>query len=116
MSQKEKEAMVIKYAVSEKNLLDMKHQKEQLEKKYKEQITENEIIQHKVQIMISEKSRICQMLDNKCYEFKSCQQDLEQSKTDLNALETKLKWSQNSLKTEIQLHKVGTLNLVPKLV
>jgi hypothetical protein len=105
LAQKEKEAMVIKYAVSEKNLLEMKHQKEQLEKKYKEQITENEIIQHKVQIMCSEKSRICQMLDNKCYEYKGSQQELEQAKADLNALETKLKWSQNSLKTEIQLHK-----------
>jgi chromosome segregation ATPase len=110
LAQKEKEAMVIKYAVSEKNLLEMKHQKEQLEKKYKEQITENEIIQHKVQIMCSEKSRICQMLDNKCYEYKGSQQELEQAKADLNALETKLKWSQNSLKTEIQLHKVSILS------
>ncbi|EEZ97593.1 Uncharacterized protein C10orf118 homolog-like Protein [Tribolium castaneum] len=105
LAQKEKEAMVIKYAVSEKNLLDMKHQKEQIEKKYKEQVNENEIIQHKVQVMGSEKSRICQMLDNKCYEFRGCQQELEQAKADLSALETKLKWSQNSLKTEVQLHK-----------
>ncbi|XP_044262854.1 coiled-coil domain-containing protein 186 isoform X2 [Tribolium madens] len=111
LAQKEKEAMVIKYAVSEKNLLEMRHQKEQIEKKYKEQITENEIIQHKVQVMCSEKSRICQMLDNKCYEFKSCQQELEQAKTDLNALETKLKWSQNNLKTEIQLHKETQIRL-----
>ncbi|XP_063906969.1 coiled-coil domain-containing protein 186 isoform X2 [Zophobas morio] len=105
LAQKEKEAMVVKYAISEKNVLDVKHQKEQIEKKYKEQVAENEIIQHKVQVMVSEKARICQMFDNKCYEYKNCQQELEQVKADLNALETKLKWSQNSLKTEIQLHK-----------
>lgn len=103
--------MVIKYAVSEKNVLDQKQQKEQIEKKYKEQVTENEILQHKVQVMCSEKARICQMLDNKCYEYKTSQQELEQTKADLNALETKLKWSQNSLKTEIQLHKESQLKV-----
>ncbi|KAJ8961976.1 hypothetical protein NQ314_005757 [Rhamnusium bicolor] len=75
------------------------------EKKYKESIRENEILQHKVQSMVSEKARICQMLDNKCYEHKSIQQELERTKADLTALETKLKWSQNSLKTEIEAHK-----------
>lgn len=40
-----------------------------------------------------------------CYEHKSSQQELDRVKADLSALETKLKWSQNSLKTEIELHK-----------
>lgn len=40
-----------------------------------------------------------------CYELKTNQQELERLKADLSALETKLKWSQNSLKTEIELHK-----------
>ncbi|RZC38278.1 C10orf118 -like, partial [Asbolus verrucosus] len=105
LAQKEKEGMVIKYAVSEKNLLEIKQAKEHLEKKYKDLINENEILQHKVQVMCSEKARICQMLDNKVYDYKTSQQELEQAKADLNALETKLKWSQNNLKTEIQLNK-----------
>lgn len=41
-----------------------------------------------------------------CYELKSSQQDADKFKLDLSALETKLKWSQNSLKTEIELRKV----------
>lgn len=57
--------MVIRYAVSEKNIIKEKQLKEASEKKLKEIIRENEILQHKVQTMVSEKNRICQMLDNK---------------------------------------------------
>lgn len=62
---KEKEATVIRYAVSEKNTLEQKHLKEQLEKKYKDALKEMEILQHKVSSSILDKNRICQMLDNK---------------------------------------------------
>lgn len=103
---KEKETMVIRYAVGEKNILKEKQMKELAEKKHKDVVREQEIMQHKIQTMISEKARICQMLDNKCYEHKTLQQELERAKTELNALETKLKWSQNSLKNEIEAHKV----------
>lgn len=65
LAMKDKEAMVIRYAVGEKNVLQEKQQKEAFEKKYKEQLRSNEILQHKVQTMITEKARICQMLDNK---------------------------------------------------
>lgn len=62
---KEKEATVIRYAVSEKNTIEQKHFKEQTERKYKEAMRENEILQHKVNSLNSEKARICQLLDNK---------------------------------------------------
>lgn len=67
MATKEKEAMVIRYAVGEKNTLEQKHLKEQAEKKYKEAVRENEILQHKLSTYASEKNRIAQMLDNKVY-------------------------------------------------
>ncbi|KAF2896326.1 hypothetical protein ILUMI_09833 [Ignelater luminosus] len=105
MAIKEKEMIVMRYAVSEKAVLDLKAGKEIAEKKHKEAVRENEILQHKVTSMGVEKSRICQMLDNKCYEYKSSQQELERVKADLNALETKLKWSQNNLRTEMELRK-----------
>lgn len=65
MATKEKEAMVIRYAVGEKNTLEQKHLKEQAEKKCKEMGRENEILQHKLSTYASEKNRIAQMLDNK---------------------------------------------------
>lgn len=103
---KEKEAMVIRYAVGEKNILKEKQSRESIEKKYKDLQKEHDILQHKVQTMASEKVRICQMLDNKCYEHKTAQQELDRTKSDMIGLETKLKWSQNSLKNEIETHKV----------
>lgn len=102
---KEKESMVMRYAVSEKNVIDIKQGKNSSEKKCKELKKECELLQNKVKVMDSEKSRICSMLDNKFYELKSTTQDNDRLKADLNALETKLKWSQNSLKTEIELRK-----------
>lgn len=55
----------MRYAVSEKNTLEQKHLREQIEKKHKDALREIEILQHKVSSMSSEKARICQMLDNK---------------------------------------------------
>lgn len=97
----------MRYAVGEKNVLKEKQLRETTEKKSKELARENEILQHKIQTMISEKARICQMLDSKCYEHKNVQQELERAKADIAMLETKLKWSQNNLKTEIEAHKVS---------
>ncbi|KAH0999368.1 hypothetical protein HUJ04_006644 [Dendroctonus ponderosae] len=102
---KEKENIVIRYAVGENNVLKERQQKEQAEKKYKDLHKEYELLQHKLQTMISEKSRICQMLDNKCYEYKNVQLEFDKAKQDLNNLETKLKWNQNSLKNEIEAHR-----------
>ncbi|CAG9772571.1 unnamed protein product [Ceutorhynchus assimilis] len=102
---KEKENMVIRYAVGEKNVMKERQQKEQIDKKFKELQKENELLQHKLQTMISEKARICQMLDNKCYEHKNVQQELDRAKQEVNNLDTKLKWHQNSLKNEIEAHK-----------
>lgn len=101
--------MVVRYAVGEKNILREKQLKETFEKKYKDLQREYEILQHKIQTMISEKARICQMLDNKCYEHKTLQQEFDRTKIDQTALETKLKWSQNSLKNEIDAHKVSMM-------
>lgn len=63
--------MVVRYAVSEKAVLEHKFAKELYDKKYKESLREIEILQHKLNTMISEKARICQMLDNKvCFKIR----------------------------------------------
>ncbi|KAL3289434.1 hypothetical protein HHI36_022859 [Cryptolaemus montrouzieri] len=112
---KDKENMVIKYAVGEKKLLAEMQLKEKGEKKCKDLTREKEILQHKVQTMVAEKSRICQMFDNKVHEIKSLQQDYDRLKSDMSSKENELKWCQNNLKNEIELHKesqktIETLN------
>lgn len=100
---KEKEVMVVKYAISEKTVLELKSAKDTAEKKLKDANRENEILQHKVSSTFSEKTRICQILDNKCYELKSSQQEIEKLKGDLSTMETKMKWLQNNLRSEMEL-------------
>lgn len=108
MATKEKESMVMRYAVSEKGSLDQRAGREAAERKLQEAMKEKDLLQNKLSAMISEKARICHMLDNKSYELRSVHQELDRSKSDVTALETKLKWSQNSLRTEIELHKEST--------
>ncbi|XP_072397249.1 coiled-coil domain-containing protein 186-like [Diabrotica undecimpunctata] len=102
---KEKEAMVVRYAVSEKNVLREKQQKETAEKKLNEAVRETETMQYKVRLMVNEKSRICQMLDKKHHENKMLQQECEQKKADLAASDNKLKRVQTNLRTESETHK-----------
>lgn len=102
---KEKETMVIKYAISEKSVLELKSARDNAEKKLKEANRENEILQTKVSGAFSEKTRICQLLDKKCYQLKSSQQEIEKLKGDLGTLETKMKWLQNNLRSEMELRQ-----------
>ncbi|XP_022910975.2 coiled-coil domain-containing protein 186 isoform X1 [Onthophagus taurus] len=102
---KDKETMVLRYACSEKNVIEQKYAKDALEKKHKECLREIDILQYKVNQMGTEKARICQMLDNKCHELKQSQTEVQHTKTDLANLETKMKWLQNNLKSELDMRK-----------
>ncbi|KAG0693442.1 Coiled-coil domain-containing protein 186 [Chionoecetes opilio] len=62
---KDKEAMVIKYATSEREVIVSKKQKEALEKRMKDMEKERENLLSKNKMLISERARICQTLDTK---------------------------------------------------
>lgn len=55
----------MKYAVSEKGVLELKAIKEHAERKLQEANKEKDLLQHKLTAMVQEKARICQLLDNK---------------------------------------------------
>lgn len=57
--------MVVRYAVSEKSVLDQKAGRQQAERKLQEATKEKDFLQQKLAGMVTEKARICQMLDNK---------------------------------------------------
>ncbi|PSN40131.1 hypothetical protein C0J52_23823 [Blattella germanica] len=94
---RDKEAMVMRYAVSEKEVIDQKKERESLEKRLRELGKERDIMLGKLKGMSAEKTRICQLLDNK--------KENEKLKEDLNSREIKIKWAQNKLKTEMDAHK-----------
>lgn len=62
---KEKENAVMRYCTVEKGVLDMKTLKESFERKFKEAQKEMELMNGKIKMMSSEKTRICNMLDAK---------------------------------------------------
>jgi len=62
---KDKEAMVMRYAVSEKEVIIQKKERESLEKKLREMGREKDLLLGKMKGISTDKTRICQMLDNK---------------------------------------------------
>lgn len=64
-SNKDKEAMVMRYAVSEKEVIYQKGERELLEKKLREVTREKDMLLGKLKGASAEKARICQMLDVK---------------------------------------------------
>lgn len=104
---KEKENAVMRYCTVEKGVLDMKTLKETFERKFKEANKEMELMNGKIKMMGTEKTRICNMLDAKCHELKNSQKECEKIKNDLSSLEMKSKWNLLKIKQETDLRVVA---------
>ncbi|XP_031825744.1 coiled-coil domain-containing protein 186 isoform X2 [Nomia melanderi] len=102
---KERESMVMKYAVSEKQLIDTQRAREYAERKAKESTKQQELLQNKLREMQGERTRICNILDGKCREVTDLQKEVEKLKEDVNMRDIKLKWTQNKLKSEMDTQK-----------
>lgn len=105
---KGKENAVMKFASLEISLLGANKVKDSFDKKIKDLTKENEILVQKNKALMVEKTRICNMVDEKV-------QEVERIKTDFNGLETKSKWNTIKLKQEMQLKVVAEQN-VEKLI
>lgn len=105
VANKERECMVMKYAVSEKQLIDVQRARDLAERKLKEISRDHELLQSKLRQSQGERSRICNILDNKCTELVELQKQVDRLKEDINMKDVKLKWTQNKLKTEMDLQK-----------
>ncbi|XP_068083218.1 coiled-coil domain-containing protein 186 [Anabrus simplex] len=102
---KERESMVMRYAISEKEVINQKKELETLDKKLKESVKEKELLMGKLKSLTSEKARLCQLFDSKCHELTSAQKENEKLREELNSREIKIKWAQNKLRSEMDLHK-----------
>lgn len=99
---KEKENIVIKFATKEKYLLDAKKEKETFEKLLNDSKKEIKNLTTKYQTLNDEKSRLLNIIDEKCNEIKKHLKDNEKLKTDVNNLEMKLKWNTLKLAQETE--------------
>ncbi|KAL5292017.1 CCDC186 family protein [Megaselia abdita] len=102
LGRKEKESVVIKFAIKEKSLLDAKKETESAQKQLSDTKKELKNLTTKFQALNEEKSKVTHMVDEKCSEVKRLQKELEKAKWDVGNLETKLKWNNVKLNQETE--------------
>ncbi|XP_022080798.1 coiled-coil domain-containing protein 186-like isoform X2 [Acanthaster planci] len=108
---KEKEAVVIKYAKSEKEVLDQKKQREILEKSFKELNLSVESLKTQLHDIKKERSKLKNTATSKETEASYLQKEVDQLKEEISSQGIKVKWAQNKLKTELDAHKETKVKL-----
>ncbi|NXJ63188.1 CC186 protein, partial [Rostratula benghalensis] len=101
----EKETMVMKYVRGEKESLDLRKEKEILERRVRDANKEIEKHTNKIKQLSQEKGRLHQLYENKDGEATRLNREIEKLKEEINSHVIKVKWAQNKLKTEMDSHK-----------
>ncbi|XP_053168678.1 coiled-coil domain-containing protein 186 [Hemicordylus capensis] len=104
-ARQEKEAMVMKYVRGEKESLDLRKEKEGLERKLRDANKEIEKLTNKIKQLSQEKARLHQLFELKESEAARMSKETEKLKEEINSHVIKVKWAQNKLKAEMDLHK-----------
>ncbi|XP_071986258.1 coiled-coil domain-containing protein 186 isoform X2 [Engystomops pustulosus] len=104
-ARQEKEAMVMKYVRGEKESLDLRKEKEVLERKLREANKEIEKNSARIKILTQEKGRLHQLHEAKENETSRQNREIEKLKEEVNSYAIKVKWAHNKLKTELDTHK-----------
>ncbi|XP_014728018.1 PREDICTED: coiled-coil domain-containing protein 186 isoform X2 [Sturnus vulgaris] len=101
----EKETMVMKYVRGEKESLDLRKEKEVLERRLRDANKEMEKLTNKIKQLSQEKGRLHQLYETKDGEATRLNREIEKLKEEINSHVIKVKWAQNKLKTEMDSHK-----------
>ncbi|KAM6092832.1 coiled-coil domain-containing protein 186 isoform 2-T3 [Theristicus caerulescens] len=101
----EKETMVMKYVRGEKESLDLRKEKEILERRVRDANKEIEKHTNKIKQLSQEKGRLHQLYETKDGEATRLNREIEKLKEEINSQVIKVKWAQNKLKTEMDSHK-----------
>ncbi|XP_063818624.1 coiled-coil domain-containing protein 186 isoform X2 [Pseudophryne corroboree] len=104
-ARQEKETMVMKYVRGEKESLDLRKEKEVLERKLREANKEIEKNNTRIKLLTQEKGRLHHLYETKENESSRQNREIERLKEAVNSVAIKEKWAQNKLKTEFDSHK-----------
>lgn len=96
----------MRYAVSEKNVIEQKNARESVEKRLRDALKEVELLNNKISMANSEKNRICQLFDNKCHELQQQLREVEKLKITLSQTDSTVKGLRSQLKTETDIKRV----------
>ncbi|XP_074855212.1 coiled-coil domain-containing protein 186 isoform X2 [Carettochelys insculpta] len=104
-ARQEKETMVMKYVRGEKESLDLRKEKELLERRLRDANKDIEKHLNKIKQLSQEKGRLQQLYETKEGEATRFNREIEKLKEEINSHVIKVKWAQNKLKTEMDSHK-----------
>ncbi|XP_060885059.1 coiled-coil domain-containing protein 186 isoform X1 [Labrus mixtus] len=104
-ARQEKEAMVMKYVRGEKEALDLRRDKESLEKRLREATKEVDRQALRGNQLAQDKGRLQQLHEVKEGEVSRLTREVEKLKEEVNSHLIKVKWAQNKLKSEADAHK-----------
>ncbi|XP_054455334.1 coiled-coil domain-containing protein 186 isoform X2 [Anoplopoma fimbria] len=104
-ARQEKETMVMKYVRGEKEALDLRRDKEGLEKRLREATKEVDRQALRGNQLAQDKGRLQQLYDAKDGEVSRLTREVEKLKEEINSHLIKVKWAQNKLKSEADAHK-----------
>ena len=108
---RDKESMVIKYAMGEKDILIAKRGKEEVEKKLKESLKDNESYQYKVKTLGTERTRLQGLCETRGAETVQVKKELDKVKEEIKLCEAKLTLANDKFKVEGDAHKTTKENL-----
>ncbi|ERE79290.1 coiled-coil domain-containing protein 186 [Cricetulus griseus] len=104
-ARQEKEVMVMKYVRGEKESLDLRKEKETLERKLRDANKELEKNTNKIKQLSQEKGRLQQLYESKEGETSRLIKETDRLKEEISSYVIKVKWAQNKLKAEMDSHK-----------
>jgi len=102
---REKESMVIKYAMGEKDILIARKSKEVAEKKFNEANKDKEGLQYKIKTLSNERTRLQGLCDSRGQETQAAKRDGDKLKEEIKQAEAKLLAATSKLTAETEAHK-----------
>ncbi|XP_062531840.1 coiled-coil domain-containing protein 186 isoform X1 [Bombyx mori] len=102
---REKDAAVMRYASVECAHIEAKRAAEKAAKSEKCALNEVELLNNKLRSAAAEKTRICQLYDDKCHEVQKNEREVSKLREDLRELEGRLKWTQSKLRMEMDAYR-----------
>ncbi|XP_062605238.1 coiled-coil domain-containing protein 186-like, partial [Saccostrea cucullata] len=102
---KEKDTMVVKYAMAEKKFIEGQKAIERLESKVRDLTKEKEGVTQRVKDIKGEKHRLMADLEAKAVEVQGLTKEVEKQSELISSSEVRIKWAQNKLRAELDAHK-----------
>ncbi|XP_043218960.1 coiled-coil domain-containing protein 186-like [Amphibalanus amphitrite] len=108
---RDKDKMVLRYAQSEKSVIDAKREAATADRRVKEALREKDMLVSKVNHMVQERNRMSQQMEAKVQEAKNLSKESAKLKEEVESRDVRIKWLQNKMKQEADSYKDGQLRM-----